>query len=152
MEEQNIQLQEEVKQYVASTGRWYKFFGILGIIGIVLMVMGAIIVFVAGNALSSADVMEMAGMPEGMAQMGGASMGIVYLICSLLYVPMVVYMLRGAQAAESAVALNSNEAAARFLLNTKSYWKFYGILSIVMICLMIMLFIVAIIAGAASVL
>lgn len=152
MEEQNIQLQEEVKQYVSSTGRWYKFFGILGIIGIVLMVMGAIVMFVAGDALSNVDGMEMAEMPAGMAQMGGAAMGILYLICALLYVPLVVYMLRGAKAAESAAALNSNEAAARFLLNTKSYWKFYGILSIVMICLMIVIFIVAIIAGAASVL
>jgi hypothetical protein len=64
-------------------------------------------------------------------------------------VPVIVYMLRGAKAAETAVALNSNEAALGFLSHSKSYWKFYGILTIVMLALCIIAIPIAIIAAFA---
>ena len=49
MEEQNLRLQEEAKQYVHSMGRWYKFFGILSIVGCAFMVLGAIMMMTVGN-------------------------------------------------------------------------------------------------------
>jgi uncharacterized membrane protein YfcA len=76
--------------------------------------------------------------------------GILYLACAGLMVPVIVYLLRGAKAAETAVALNSNEAAVSFLSNSKSYWKFYGILTIVMLALCIIAIPISIITAVAA--
>ncbi len=154
MEEQNLRLQEEAKQYVRSMGRWYKFFGILSIVGCVFMVLGAIMMFAAGSVISNFDYSAYEGYDANVAaSMVGMPMwliGILYLACAGLMVPMIVYMLRGAKAAETAVALNSNEAALSFLSNSKSYWKFYGILTIVVLAICIIAIPISIIAAAAA--
>ena len=149
MEEQNLRLQEEAKQYVRSMGRWYKFFGILSIVGCVFMVLGAIMILAAGGMMDEGMKNYEMYNSEGMGSMPTWLIGILYLVCAGLMVPVIVYMLRGAKAAETAVALNSNEAALSFLSNSKSYWKFYGIMTIVMLALCIIAIPIAIIAAFA---
>ena len=149
MEEQNLRLQEEAKQYVRSMGRWYKFFGILSIVGCAFMVLGAIMMLAVGGMMDEGMKNYEMYNSEGMGSMPTWLIGILYLVCAGLMVPVIVYMLRGAKAAETAVALNSNEAALSFLSNSKSYWKFYGILTIVMLALCIIAIPIAIIAAFA---
>ncbi len=150
MEEQNLRLQEEAKQYVRSMGRWYKFFGILSIVGCVFMVLGAIMMFAMGGMMD--EVMENAEMynTSGFGAMSMSLIAVFYLAGAGLNVPIIIYMLRGAKAAETAVALNSNEAALSFLANSKSYWKYYGILTIVVLAICIIAVPVSIIAVAAA--
>lgn len=150
MEEQNLRLQEEAKQYVRSMGRWYKFFGILSIVGCVFMVLGAIMMLAVGGMMDEGMKNYEMYKSEGMGSMPTWLMGILYLVCAGLMVPMIVYMLRGAKAAETAVALNSNEAAVSFLSNSKSYWKFYGIMTIVMLALCIIAIPIATITAVAA--
>ena len=149
MEDQNLRLQEEAKQYVRTMGRWYKFFGILSIVGCVFMVLGAIMMLAVGGMMDEGMKNYEMYNSEGMGSMPTWLIGILYLVCAGLMVPVIVYMLRGAKAAETAVALNSNEAAVSFLSNSKSYWKFYGILTIVMLALCIIAIPIAIIAAFA---
>lgn len=151
MEEQNLRLQEVAKQYVHTMGRWYKFFGILAIVGCVFMVIGALIMFATGSVVNS--MMEDAEMYNaGMAtpQIPTVLMAVIYLIGVGIEVPIIIYMLRGAKAAETAVALNSNEAAVEFLSNSKSYWKYYGILTIVVLAICIIAVPVVAVAAAAA--
>lgn len=143
MEEQHIQLQEEVKQYVRSTGRWYNFFAILSIVGIAFMVPTALLFFVAGGFMSEA--MAEAGQP-----FPAWVLGVIYLASAALMVPIVIYLMRASKDAKSAVELNSSEAAVRFLRNTKSFWKFYGILTIVVIALCIIAVPIAVTIGVAA--
>ena len=150
MEEQNLRLQEEAKQYVRSMGRWYKFFGILSIVGCVFMVLGAIMMLAVGGMMDEGMKNYEMYNSEGMGSMPMWLIGILYLVCAGLMVPVIVYMLRGAKAAETAVALNSNEAAVSFLSNSKSYWKFYGILTIVMLALCIIAIPISIITAVAA--
>jgi hypothetical protein len=150
MEEQNLRLQEEAKQYVRSMGRWYKFFGILSIVGCVFMVLGAIMMLAVGGMMDEGMKNYEMYNSEGMGSMPTWLIGILYLVCAGLMVPVIVYMLRGAKAAETAVALNSNEAAVSFLSNSKSYWKFYGILTIVMLALCIIAIPISIITAVAA--
>ena len=149
MEEQILRLQEEAKQYVRTMGRWYKFFGILSIVGCVFMVLGAIMMLAVGGMMDEGMKNYEMYNSEGMGSMPTWLIGILYLVCAGLMVPVIVYMLRGAKAAETAVALNSNEAALGFLSNSKSYWKFYGIMTIVMLALCIIAIPIAIIAAFA---
>jgi len=150
MEEQNLRLQEEAKQYVRTMGRWYKFFGILSIVGCVFMVLGAIMMLAVGGMMDEGMKNYEMYNSEGMGSMPTWLIGILYLACAGLMVPMIVYMLRGAKAAETAVALNSNEAALGFLSNSKSYWKFYGIMTIVMLALCIIAIPIATITAVAA--
>ena len=150
MEEQNLRLQEEAKQYVRSMGRWYKFFGILSIVGCVFMVLGAIMMLAVGGMMDEGMKNYEMYNSEGMGSMPTWLIGILYLVCAGLMVPVIVYMLRGAKAAETAVALNSNEAALSFLSNSKSYWKFYGIMTIVMLALCIIAIPIATITAVAA--
>ena len=150
MEEQNLRLQEEAKQYVRTMGRWYKFFGILSIVGCVFMVLGAIMMLAVGGMMDEGMKNYEMYNSEGMGSMPTWLIGILYLVCAGLMVPVIVYMLRGAKAAETAVALNSNEAAVSFLSNSKSYWKFYGIMTIVMLALCIIAIPIATITAVAA--
>ena len=126
MEEKNIKLQLEVRQYVHSTGRWYKFFGVVGIVMSALMVLGAVAMFVSGDKMEETLYGTGYIMPAWVY-------GVVYLVTTLLMIPMIIYMFRGAKAAAEASGLHNNEAAVRFLRETKRYWKFYGILYIVIL-------------------
>lgn len=146
MEEKNLKLQEEAKRYVYSIGRWYKFFGILSIIGAVMMVLGALMFIVIGSAGPMAEAMAESGMPPLPMWL----LGVLYLVMAGLMVPVIIYLLRAASDAESATALNCNEAAVRFLRNTKRFWKFYGILTIVVLALCIVVMPIAMVAGVMS--
>lgn len=126
MEEKNLKLQMASKRYVHSMGRWYKFFAVVYIVSMSLMVVGAAMLFVAGPLMNEAMATAGYSFPAWI-------MGVLYLVCVVLMLPMVIYLMRAAKAARTAVALNNNEAAVRFLRNSKSYWKYYGIVTIVML-------------------
>ena len=147
MEEQNLKLQVAVKHYVHSTGRWYKFFAVVSIVGMSLMVFGALCCFLVGGIMS--DAMAESGYPYPIPMW---VFGILYLVCAGIMLPMVIYLMRAARAARTAVALNNNEAVVAFMRNTKSYWKFYGILTIVMLGLCVIAIPAGIVVGALTVL
>ena len=150
MDEHSLSLHEQAVKLVYSTGRWYRFFAVLSIIGIVLMALIALIFFFMGSAINRY-------MAE-MAEMGGSVgisfppflMGVIYLLCAAVYVPIFIYLNRGARAARTAAETGSNEAAVAFLANTKSFWKFYGILSIVVLAVCILIFPAMFIVGLSA--
>lgn len=145
MEEKNLNLQAEAKRYVHSTGRWYKFFAVVSIVGMAIFALcGVMLIVMSIVGLDGA-------MAEAMAENGYPFpmwvMGVIYLISTGLMLPMVIYLMRAAKAAREAVGLNSNEAAVRFMRHTKSYWKFYGILTIVMLGICVIAIPLAIVIG-----
>ena len=147
MEEQNLKLQAAAKRYVHSIGRWYKFFAVVSIVGMALMVFCALCCLLLGGLVN--DAMAESGYPYPFPMW---VLGIVYLVCAGVMLPMVIFLMRAAKAARTAVALNNNEAALAFIRNTKSYWKFYGILTIVMLGLCVLIIPAAAVVGAMSVL
>ena len=124
MEEQNIRLQQEAKQCVHSIGRWYKFFAVVGIVGASLMLLAGVLMIVASTVFSKA--LAVYPFPAWV-------LGAIYLICAGLELPIIIFLMRAAKAATKAVGFNNNEAAVCFMRYTKRYWKYYGILTIVML-------------------
>lgn len=124
MEEQNIRLQQEVKQCVHSIGRWYKFFAIVGIVGASLMLLLGALMIVA----SAVPIEAFADYP-----FPAWVLGAVYLISAGLELPVIIYLWRAAKYARKAVGFNNNEEVTRFVRYTKRYWKYYGILTIVLL-------------------
>ncbi len=153
MEEQNLRFQEEAKQYVRSIGRWNRFFAILSIISCVFMVLGAMVMFATGSMMEgmmSNMAHDEYAAAAGMAALPTALIAVLYLVIAGLQVPIIIYLMRSAKAAETAVALNSNEAAVSFLANSKSYWKYYGILTIVMLAFCIVVLPIIVIGSVAA--
>lgn len=144
MDEQNIRLQREMEQYVHSTGRWYKFFAIVGIVGAAFMLMAGVMMILAGSLFT--DALSEAGYP-----FPAWILGIVYLACTAIEVFVIIFLFRAARAAREATGFNNNEAAVRFMRYTKKFWKFYGIVTIVMLALCIVAIPVAVGFGVAAV-
>ena len=146
MEEKDLQLLEAAKEHVISTSKWMKFLAILGCIGAVFMILCGICV------MAFSGVMDF-GFYDGIP--GGSYitifMSIFYLIMAGIYIYPIICLLRASKAAQMAVATNSNEQMVEFLSNNKSFWKFCGILTIVMLALSVLMIIVAPIAVAFSV-
>ena len=136
---------EAAKEHVISTGKWLKFMAILGCIGAVFMILCGICV------MAFSSIMDF-----GFYDAPGGSfitifIGVFYLIMAGIYIYPILCLLRASKAAQMAVEMNSNEQMVEFLSNSKSFWKFCGILTIVMLALSVLMIIVAPIAIAFSV-
>lgn len=131
MEERTLKLQTAAKRYVHSTSRWYKFFAVVSIVGMSLCTLFGIL-FILLSCMGL-DASMAAAMAASGYQFPLWVLGAIYLVSAGLMLPAVIYLMRAARAARIAVALNDNEAAVRYMRFTKSYWKYYGILTIVML-------------------
>ena len=119
--------------YLISISKWMKFFFVLTLIGIVMMLVVGIVFLIAGPVFDTMDT-------TGITSMAPRFAGIIYLVVAALYVPMAIYIKRIFTAAETAAFSNDNDAVVEYLKNNKSLCKFYGILTIVMIgfCILVM--------------
>lgn len=144
MEEKDLQLLEESKQYVESTGKWMKFFAILGCIGVGFLVLAALMMASVGSYIP---------LDEDFGAFGRIFMrmfGIIYLVIAAVYIYPIIYLFRASAAARLAAESNDNVQVTEFLKNNKSYWKYCGILTIVMFCVYILLILGIAIAFAAT--
>lgn len=144
MEENQLKQLEESKIYVNETRKWMKLFGIIMIIGIACLVVMAISFMSGGSALAntlSGNLPEINGVT--------AVIGVVYLIFAGIMAFPTIYIFRAVKAAKAAVESNDNAQMVEFLKNTKSYWKFMGIYTIVMLVLALIIALFTIIAAIA---
>ncbi|MBO6050705.1 MAG: hypothetical protein J6P65_01840 [Bacteroidales bacterium] len=139
MEEKDLQLLEESKLYVSSTGKWMKFFAVLGCIGIAFLVLCTFFMMVVG-----------AYIPMFSGVMSLRWFSLIYIVLAVIYVWPIIYMFRASAAAKLAVESNDNIQMAEFLKNNKSFWKFCGILTIVVLCIYVVAIIGIIIAAIAT--
>lgn len=138
MEENNIRLLEESKMYVSSIGKWLKFFAVFSCICIFFLLMCTILMIALGSHIPMFH--------------GGKSLrwfNLIYIVLALLYIWPILYMFRSSAAAKSAVESNDNVQIVEFLKNNKLYWKFCGILTIVLFAVYIV-FIIAMIISATT--
>ncbi|MCQ2320448.1 MAG: DUF5362 family protein [Bacteroidales bacterium] len=144
MEENQLKQLEESKIYVNETRKWMKLFGIIMIIGIACLVVMAISFMSGGSALAntlSGNLPEINGIT--------AVSGVIYLIFAGIMAFPTIYIFRAVKAAKAAVESNDNAQMVEFLKNTKSYWKFMGIYTIVMLVFALIIVLFTIIAAIA---
>ena len=144
MEENQLKQLEESKIYVNETRKWMKLFGIIMIIGIACLVVMAISFMSGGSALAntlSGNLPEINGIT--------AVSGVIYLIFAGIMAFPTIYIFCAVKAAKAAVESNDNAQMVEFLKNTKSYWKFMGIYTIVMLVFALIIVLFTIIAAIA---
>ena len=127
MEENQIKLLEEAKAYVNETRKWLLFFGFIMLISILFILILGITFIIGGSSLLPEDLT--ANFPGTF----GSMFGIVYIIIGIIMTIPMVYIFRAAKAGKKAVKDNDNEQMVQFLKNNKSYWKFTGIYTLIIL-------------------
>ncbi len=108
-----------------NTKFWVRICSIAGFVGSGFMVIAAVFLMFMGGAIVEAG----AGMPAGF----GFGMGIVYLLMALLYFMPSLYLHKYAGAITTAQESNSKDDIKVALEYQRLFWKFVGILTLVML-------------------
>jgi uncharacterized membrane protein len=142
-----LQFTQQAQGFVRETAKWATFLSIMGFIFIGFMVLGALGMFAMGSTMSSMG----AGSPMGaMGMLGGATMGIMFLLFALLYFFPVLYLYKFASNAKEALNSNNTERLTVAFENLKSHYKFVGILTVIGLAFYVLIFIFSIVAGVAA--
>lgn len=133
------------KFYLTETAHWQKFIGILMMVSTVFLVLLGVFFIVIGF-VSDGEFLE-----EGtLGILTGVSLGVVYLLCAVLYYFFGIYLLRAAKALKALKAWGSSDDEADLtegLKNTKSFFKLFGILSIIGLCIIALAIVVGVVVA-----
>jgi tetrahydromethanopterin S-methyltransferase subunit F len=123
---------------LAETRKWTLFFAILGIIGIALLLIMAVVMMIVLPAIN-------AGMhtpvPLGM-------IGVVYLIFSAIYIMPVIYLLQFSSRIKSALVTRNSETLGLALKSLMLHFRTIGIITIVIISLYLIVLVGVMVMGA----
>lgn len=107
-----------VLEYMAGTKPWVQLFSVMLLIGSALMILGGVGMMMAGG-----------GMPETVVS------GVGYLLGGILYLMPALFLWRYASAIGELLFTRSGFALEEFLRHQKSFWKFVGIMTVVLLCI-----------------
>ena len=138
MDESNIIYQDEIRRHTDTIRRWYKFFAVVAIVLGSLYLVAAILVFVFGGYITRTFNIPIPIQP----------FGVIYLVPPALVVPAVIFLMRAAKAAKISVALNNPASNVAFIRWTKHFWKYCGIVAIVLLSLLVLYIAAGIILAA----
>lgn len=140
-----MQLNETAKGFLRETAKWAYFLSIIGYIGLGLIVLLAIF---AGTIFSSLG--NMGGMGTMNAMGGGTFITVFYLVFAVIYFFPIYYLNKFASNMKAAFRDNNTELLTSSLGYLKSHYKFIGIFTLIIVSLYALIFVFAIIAGAAA--
>ncbi|MEX6687038.1 DUF5362 family protein [Danxiaibacter flavus] len=131
-----LQIDTLTTSHLVSTAKWAKFISIVG------FVMSALIVLVAFFAGSLLSVFSPAG---SAGYMSGSFLTVVYLIFALLFFLPNLFLFNYAGKMQQALNGNDQNALNNSFAQLKSYFRFIGIIMIVVISIYALVFLLAII-------
>ena len=120
-------MNEIQKSYLLETAKWQKFLGVLMAIGTAILIGFGIALIFFGNQLDLDEFGDLADL----GSVGGVIMGVVYLLCGVLYLFFTMYLLRSANNLKAWGKSDDEEALTKGLKNNKSYFKLSGVLAII---------------------
>lgn len=144
-EMQPLIITEDIRSYIYETAKWTKFMSIVGFIVTALMVL---------IALSVSSVMQsMSEIPayQGLVGLGSGVITVFYLLIALVYFYPSFLMYKFSSAAKVAVFYGSQESLSTAMSKMKSIFKFWGILTIIIIAIYVLMIVgISIGAGIAA--
>jgi len=143
-ENAELQLNESAKGFLKEAAKWAYFLSILGYIGIGFLVLFAVF---AGSIFA-----KIGSMTQGMGGFGGMGwfVSAIYIIMAVIYFFPIYYINQFASKAKLALRTNDSETLAISLQYLKSHYKFFGIVSLIMLCLCALVILFACIAFLAT--
>lgn len=140
----NLTISTSSMAYLREIGKWAKFFAILGFIGIGFMVLGGLFFGTFMGRLGGG------AMGAGMVGMAPGIMGAIYVIFAVIMVVPMIYLNKFANYISVAINSNDNHSLEMAFEKFKSYYKYIGIFTIVILGIYALIFVFAIFAGLAS--
>lgn len=141
-----IEVTPHAREYLHGASGWAKFLSILMFIMIALMVLGAIF---AGSIFSSAATTATQMGPQYPHRLA-TTMTVTYLIMAVIYLFPAIYLYRFAVNTRKALELSDSDIMREAFRYQKRFFKFIGILYIVLLLFAVIGGITALIAGASG--
>ncbi|WP_256007534.1 MULTISPECIES: DUF5362 family protein [Pedobacter] len=138
LEEQPLMISEDIRSYLYETAKWAKF---LSIIGFVITVFIVLLAFSPGAFLASMN--SVAGESNPYAAMGASGLTVMFMIIALIYFYPSFMLFKYANAAKQAVLFGDQPKLEVAMATMKSFFKFWGILTIVVLAFYLIAFISA---------
>jgi hypothetical protein len=131
----------QMTEALRKTKPWVRMLSILGFIGSGLMIIIALFVMASG-AIGGAM-----GRSFGLGAAGGIALGLVYGLMALLYIFPSLFLFRYASAIASMLSEDTVRGMENALEAQKSFWRFIGILTVVMLSLYAVVLVVVVIGA-----
>ena len=144
-ENSNLQITEEIKAHLSETGKWAQFLSIIGFIGVAFLVLAAIFMGSMFSTLSAAPGAE--DLPRGF----GGILAFFYVVIAALYFFPVWYQFKFSTKIRAALNSDDNAVLTEAFSNLKKYYKFMGIMTIVVLSMYVLAIIGAAVFGASMV-
>lgn len=137
-------ISEDVRSYLYETAKWTKF---LSIVGFVLSALTAITAFGASAVLSTLATVS----PDNpMLKIGSAALTIIYLLGALLQFYPSFLLYKFSTEANQAVLFGDQASLSVAMGKLKSFFKFWGILTLLFIGFYILMLLFMVVMGVSA--
>lgn len=142
-----LAINENNRGELADTARWARF---LAIVGFVMCGLIVLVGFFAGSIFSMfANSEELEELGGGMSAAMGAGMAFFYVIIAVIYFIPCLFLFRFANKMKLALSSNDQAALNTSFQNLKSMFRFFGIVTIIMISIYAIILLIALVGAAA---
>lgn len=146
IEVQPLIITEDIRSYVYETAKWTKFLSIVGFI-----FSGFTVIFAFGASAMLSSMGAAMGPAAGMlGALGGGFITVIYLLIALMYFYPSLLMFKYSGAAKKAILFADQASLSVAMSKMKSIFKFWGILTIVLLALYLIVILFAVVIGAGA--
>jgi hypothetical protein len=145
----SLSIDPVTKAYLAETARWARFLAICGFVLLGLMLLFGIFVLVGMSSDLGSNFSQEYGGNNMFGPMGMGAFAFAYIISALIIFFPLLYLLRFANRMRASLNGNDQQALNYSFQNLKAYFRFMGILVIIMLAFYAIGIIFAIIGTAA---
>ncbi|WP_454800860.1 DUF5362 family protein [Mucilaginibacter phyllosphaerae] len=142
--EPHLVLTEEAQYYLQKGGQWANFIGIVGFVMTGFIVLMALFIGTFITAMSAINPM-MAG-----SAAAGPFLTIIYLLFAVFNFFFSYYLYQFGARVKKGILFSNSEEITQALSKLKSFFKLWGITLVVILSLYALIFVIAIIGGAAG--
>jgi len=133
---------EDIRSYIYETAKWANFLSIVGFILTALMVLCTFFVGAFMTLMNNAM-----GDANPYAALGAVGLTVMLLFCALIYFYPSLLLFKYANAAKKAVLFADQATLSVAMSKMKSFFKFWGILTVIILAFYGLAFLFGIIAG-----
>ena len=133
-----VVVSENALGYLNATRPWVKFLAILGFIGIAFMVLFGLLMIFGFSLLPT----------QSGAPAFGAVFGVFYFLFAILYFMPCLFLYRYSKAI-AAIPGTGPGALEEALKNQKSFWKFMGVLALILLSIELLVVVIGVLVAVA---
>ncbi len=144
-----LQVDNSNSPYLMEASKWGKFLSVLGFILIVILVICGFAAALSGYNFSSSDLNNEFQNLNVSAKAGGLILAIYFWVVSILYFFPCLFLYKFSAKMQFALRNNDQVSLNSSFHNLKSLFKFFGILTIIFLCMWILIIIFGVVLATA---